>query len=124
MRILLRWLISVVALYVTVWLGQQLNIGLSLQPGQQGVLSAFVAILALTLVNAFIRPILQFFTAPLNCLTFGLLGFVINALLFWLVGALDIGLQVRDFVAALFGSVVLSIVSGILNTFIREKDDK
>lgn len=124
MGILLRWVVGVAALYVTVWLGQKLKIGLSLESGQSGIVSAFLVILALTLVNAFIRPVVAFFAAPLNCLTLGLMGFVINALMFWLVGQFDLGLKVDGLVPALFGSLVLSIVSGILNTLVVEASEE
>jgi putative membrane protein len=120
MRILLRWIVGAVALYATVKIAEALGIGLALKPGNEGIISALVAILVLTLVNALIRPIVAFFTAPLNCLTFGLFSFVVNALMFWLVGWFHIGLKVDGFVPALFGSVVLSIISGLLNAFIVE----
>jgi putative membrane protein len=124
MRVLLRWIIGAVALFVTVKIAEALGIGLALKPGNDGIIAAFVAILVLTLVNALIRPIVAFFTAPLNCLTFGLFSFVVNALMFLLVGRLDVGLKVDGFVPALFGSVVLSIISGLLNAFIVEPAER
>lgn len=123
MRVLLRWIIGAVALFLTVQAAQALKIGLALKPGTEGVVSAFVVILVLTLVNAFIRPVVRLITMPLNCLTLGLFGFVVNALMFWLVGMLDLGLVVKDFVAALFGSVVLSVISGLLNALVVERED-
>lgn len=119
MRILLRWAVGAVALFATVWLGQVLNLGLALKD----IPSAFVVVLVLTLVNAFVRPLVKLATLPLNCLTLGLFGFVVNALMFWLVGSLDLGLSVRGFVAALFGSVMLSVISGLLNTLIVDRGD-
>lgn len=124
LRLLLRWIIGAVALFITVKLGQALGLGLALKSGNDGIVAAFIVILALTLVNAFIRPLVRLATLPLNCLTLGLFGFVVNALMFWLVGYLKLGLYVRDFVSALFGSVVLSVVSGLLNAFIVERDDQ
>ena len=120
MRVLLRWAIGAGALYLTVLLGKELGLGLDMT---NDVAGAFVAVLMLTLVNAFIRPVLRLVTLPLNCLTLGLFGFVLNALMFWLVGTLGLGLVVKDFWAALFGSVVLSIISGILNTVIVERSE-
>jgi putative membrane protein len=127
MRILLRWIIGAVALFITVKAGEALHLQLAFQTkgGANTLVSAFIFILVLSLVNAFIRPIVNFFTAPLNCLTFGLFSFVVNALMFLLVGQIkEVGLTVNGFVPALFGSVVLSLVSGILNAFITEKDGK
>jgi putative membrane protein len=124
MRLLLRWVLGAVALFATVKIGQILQLGLDLKTGTEGFLSAMIVVLALTLVNALIRPIVAFFTAPLNCLTFGLFSFVINALMFWLVGALNLGLTVNGFLPALFGSIVLSVISGILNLFIPDSKER
>ena len=121
MRLLLRWIIGAVSLYLTVIAAQGLGIhGL----GLKGAITPFIAIAVLTLVNAFVRPILGFLAAPINCLTLGLFSFVLNALMFWLVGALDLGLVVKGFVPALFGSVVLSLISGVLNAFVIDTTDK
>jgi putative membrane protein len=121
MRLLLRWIIGAVSLYLTVLAAKGLGInGLALKDA----VAAFIAIAVLTLVNAFVRPILGLLAAPINCLTLGLFSFVLNALMFWLVGMLDLGLVVKGFIPALFGSVVLSLISGVLNSFIAETNDK
>jgi putative membrane protein len=128
MRVLLRWILGAVALFATVQIGHYLNLGIELKSGTEGVISAMIVVLALTLVNAVIRPIVAFFTAPLNCLTLGLFSFVVNALMFWIVASLNLGLTVapgtRGFIAALFGSIVLSIISGLLNLFIQESKER
>ena len=121
MQILLRWAVGAAALYLTVLLGQALQLDIGLK---RNVVNVFLVVLALALVNAFIRPIVKLVTLPLNCLTLGLLGFVINALMFWLVSALDIGLHVGGFLPALFGSVVMSLISGLLGTLIPEKNER
>lgn len=120
MRILLRWAVGAGALFLTVLLGQQLGLGLALRD----IGSAFVVVLALTLVNALVRPVVKLATLPLNCLTLGLFGFVVNALMFLLIGNLNLGLRVDGFVAALFGSVVMSVIAGLLNTLIPDGDEK
>ena len=125
MRLLLRWIVGAVSLYLTVLLAHTVGVpGLYLQHGASGAESAFVVILALTLVNAVLRPILKLLTLPLNCLTFGLFSFVINAFLFWLVGQLGLGFVVKGWVAPLFGSLVLSVISGILNSFVVETNER
>ena len=118
MQMLLRWAVGAAALALAVKLGKILGLGLDLRD----IPSAFIVVLALTLVNALIRPVVRFATLPLNCLTFGLFSFVVNALMFWLVGALKIGLRVDGFVPALFGSVAMSLISGVLNTLIPDGD--
>ncbi len=126
MHLLFRWVAGVIALFATIKIAEILHIGLGLKGEwtSQGIGNAFIVILALTLVNAFIRPIVQLLTLPLNCLTFGLFGLVVNALMFWLVGQLDLGLKVSGFIPALFGSIVLSFISSLLNVFVTVGDKK
>lgn len=125
-QFLLRWVVGAAAVFITVKIGEVIGIGLSMKPGSEGIGAAFIFIAILTLINAFVRPIVAFFTAPLNCLTFGLFSFIVNALMFWLASKADVGIIVKSFWAALFGSVVLSVISGVLNAFIVEssKEDR
>lgn len=111
MQLLLRWIITAAALYATVYLGQTLGLKLSVD----GAAPALLAVLVLAIVNAVLRPVAQLITLPLSCLTFGLFAFVVNALMFWLVGKLVPGFRVDGFLPALFGSVVMGLISGALN---------
>ena len=54
-------------------------------------------------------------------LTLGLFTFVINALLLLMVSGLVPGFYVYGFWAALFGSLVISLVSWLLSSFVNEK---
>jgi putative membrane protein len=80
-----------------------------------GFVGALVAALVLGIVNAVLRPLLILLTLPIEILTLGLFTFIINALLFYFVGRLGIGLIVHGFGAALIGSIALGIVSWILS---------
>ena len=124
MQILLRWAINAVALYVTVVIAQHLHIGLTVAKGMPGVQAVVIAVLALAVVNAIIRPIVQLITLPLTCLTLGLFSFVVNALMFWIVGQVVPGFTVHGFVAPLFGSIVMALISGILNTVLITDGEK
>ena len=74
------------------------------------------------LINTFIRPILRIVTLPISMMTLGLFLFVINALMLLLTSAisteLELGFQVGDFIAALLGSVVISLVGFALSLVI------
>ncbi|MEH1855115.1 MAG: phage holin family protein [Nostoc sp.] len=85
---------------------------------------ALVAAVVIGLVNAFVRPILRLLTFPITLLTFGLFTFVINALTLWLASALTpgYGFEIRGFLPALLGSIVLAIVSSVINYFLRVVD--
>lgn len=71
------------------------------------------------LINTFVRPVLRIFTLPITIMTLGIFLLVINALMLLLTGAisseLDLGFRVGDFIAALLGSIVISLVGMALS---------
>lgn len=83
-----------------------------------GFLGALIAALILGVVNAILKPILIILTLPIEILTLGLFTFVINALLFYFVGKLGVGLSVDGFGAAFIGAILLSIVSFVLSSIV------
>jgi putative membrane protein len=72
---------------------------------------AVLAALVLGLVNVLVRPLFIFLTLPLTILTLGLFLLVINALMLRLAAALVPGFEVRGFMPALWGSLLLTIFS-------------
>jgi putative membrane protein len=82
------------------------------------ILAALAAAFLLGVVNVILRPILVFLTLPLTLLTLGLFLLVINGLMLWLVAALVGGFHVNGFWGAVFGSVLISLVSWILSRFL------
>ena len=108
-------LINAAALYVAVLIVPNLDF-----TGEWWKLLLVAAIFGL--VNTFVRPILRIFTLPITILTLGLFLLVINALMLLLTGAisneLGLGLTVGDFLAALLGSIVISIVGMLLSAVI------
>ena len=78
------------------------------------------------LVNAVIKPIVQILAIPLYILTLGLIHIVINALMLWLTSWITRntthwGLDVdRFWWTAIWGAIVLSIVSWGLSLLIRD----
>jgi len=84
----------------------------------EGLGNFILAALLLGLVNAFIRPLMFFFTLPLTIVTLGLFIFVVNAAMFGLVAAMLNNFQVSGFWAALFGAVIVSITSTIASWYI------
>lgn len=80
-----------------------------------GAGSVIIAAIVLGIVNAIIRPILTVLTLPLHVLTLGLFTFVINALMLKTVALVVGGFDVVGFWPAFVGSIVLSVVSTVLN---------
>jgi putative membrane protein len=107
--LLLRWAINAVALAIVA----NLNIGVHYDTPA----ALIIATLAIGFANAYVRPILALLTMPLNCLTFGLFGYALSFLLFYIVGQIVPGFSVTV-VGAVVGSLLLGIVSGILSTLL------
>jgi len=73
------------------------------------------------LVNAILRPLLLLLSLPLVVLTLGLFTLVVNALMLLLTAALVQALSVDGFLAALLGSIVISLVSLLLSILLPER---
>ncbi len=113
---LLTWLGTAIALLITA----------HFVPGfiVKTFVTALVAAIVLGLVNAIVRPILILLTLPINLITFGLFTFAINGFTLWLASALTpgYGFEIRGFLPALLGSIVLAIVSTIISYLLRVID--
>lgn len=108
-----RWLFLTVAILVAAHLIQGFEV--------KGFWSAFLAAAILGVLNALFRPVLIILTLPINILTLGLFTFVINAILVMMVSGVVGGFEVHGFWSALLGSLVISVVSWLLNSFINEQ---
>jgi len=87
----------------------------------RGVLPALAAAFFLGLVNAVVRPIILILTLPLTIVTLGLFIPLINAFLLKLVSLMIQGFEVHGFWSAVFGALLLSLVSGLLSLFINDR---
>ncbi len=111
--LVLRWLILAAAIIIAAYLFPGIEIS--------GLGTALFAAMVLGFLNAFFRPILLLLTLPINVLTLGLFTFVINAILLQMTSGVIGGLVVSGFGSALFGSLIISIVSGLLSSFINNQ---
>lgn len=82
------------------------------------------ASLLLGIINAFIRPILLFLSFPLILVTLGLFILIINALMLKFVSEIVPCFKVPGFWSAVFGALVISIVSWLLSAFFRGSDGR
>jgi putative membrane protein len=76
-----------------------------------------VAVLLLSLCNMVLKPVLMLFSLPFIILTFGIGIWLINALLFLLVGHLVHGFHVESFWFAVWGAFVVSLTGAAANIF-------
>ena len=112
--LLIRWVLTAFALWLTA----------TLFPGLVTIRSAGAALIAalfLGLVNAIVRPVIILLTLPFTLVTLGLFLFVVNAAMFGLAALLaGRGFEVHGLWGALIGSLVVSLISLLLNTLIGE----
>ena len=117
--ILIRIGLNAVALWLTAYVLPQLSFG-----KDQGVAGILAVALIFGLVNAFVKPAVKLLALPLNLVTLGLFGFVVNAALLllvaWLAGQTGLTFTVGGFPpditltaieAAIVGGIVLSLIS-------------
>jgi putative membrane protein len=106
-----RWLITTVAVMLAA----------SIVPGIQWLTfgGLLMATLLLGLLNAFVRPIMLLLSLPLLILSLGLFVLIINALLLYGVGHILRDFHVDTFGAAFWGSLIISIVSMMLNLLVK-----
>ena len=110
LKLLIVWLINAVALVAVAYLLPGIAVS--------NFITALVAALVLGLVNAVIRPLLIVLTLPVTLLTLGLFIFVINGLMFWLVGSFIEGFVVSGLWWGIAGAVVYSILSWALSALL------
>ena len=93
-----------------------------------GSISAIMVALVLGLLNSFIKPILILLTIPITVFTFGIFLIVINVFMVELTSKIVDDFIVRDWIAALLFSVIVSLTTSFLEKFIsnntEEKTDK
>jgi len=119
MKLLIRWIITSLALLAAAWLVPGIRV-----VGSGWIVYAVMAVI-LGLVNAIVRPILKFLTCPLIILTLGLFVLVVNGITLWLASAIavrwfHVGFYVDGFWAAFLGALIVSVVTVILSALVRE----
>jgi putative membrane protein len=123
MKLLLRWFVSAISLYVAVLIVP----GISVE-GTAWIAFTVMA-LVLGLVNALVRPVLKLLSCGFIIITLGLFVFVINAASFMIASNIaqnwfGVGFYVDNFGAALLGSIIVSVVSVILSSILIEDKEK
>lgn len=123
MKLLVRWVITGLALFAAAWLVP----GITVEADGWTVYAVMAIILAL--INAVVRPFLKFLTCPLILLTLGIFVFVINGFTLWLAARIaqswfGVGYYVDGFGAAFLGGLIVSVVSVILSALVKEEEEK
>lgn len=114
MPILIKWLLSSIALLITAYIIPGVEIA--------GFWTALWLAAALGLLNILIKPILIILTLPVNILTLGLFTFIINGLIVLLASTIIKGFEVEGLLTAVFFSITLAIVNYLINSLFTSRN--
>ncbi|GJM61238.1 MULTISPECIES: phage holin family protein [Persicobacter] len=113
-RYIVNLLVTTLAVLFVVWVLDWVQI----DPGQNKYIVGLKVAFVLSILNAFIRPLMLIFTLPVNILTLGLFTFVINAVVILFADSIVSGFHVAGFWAALFFSILLSLTTTFLESIL------
>lgn len=124
MKFLIRVIVDALALAAAAWLIEDIKVTEEAREDQ--VLALVIVALIFGVINAFVKPILKLFSLPFIILTLGLFLLVINAALLlltsWIAGEIGLGFEVDGFWTAVLGSIVITIVSWVLEAVLPDGD--
>ena len=81
------------------------------------ITTAIIVAFVMSLLNTFIKPVLQFIAFPITLITLGLFSLVITLAVVYLCSYLVNGFNVEGIIAPLIFSFLLSIANGMLSSF-------
>ena len=110
-------IVHILIIALGIWAADRLVDGIHIASAGALVFAA----LALGLINAVIRPLIVLLTLPLTVLTLGLFLLVVNAAMLQLADWFVSGFSVDGFFGAVFGSIVVSVVSWAASVMVGEK---
>ena len=111
MGLIIRILISAVAVYVASLFIPGIHVS-------GGASTYLIVAIVLGFLNAFIKPILTVLTIPITIVTLGLFLLVLNVLMVYLTAYLVPHFHVNGFIAALLFSIVVSIVTSLIDAIV------
>lgn len=106
MKLILSWILNASSLLAVTYFVPSIHVA--------NFRTALIAALVIGFANLLIRPILVLLTLPITILTLGLFIFVINGLLFYAVGNLLQGFEVKTLTSAIIGALLYSLISWLL----------
>lgn len=112
MELILIWILNALSLLAVTYFVPNIHVA--------NFTTALIAALVIGLVNMLIKPILLLLTLPITILTLGLFIFVINGLLFYAVGNLLQGFEVKTLSSGILGAVLYSIISWLLTSMLTK----
>ncbi len=107
MKIIWHWLILSIAIFATTYV---LPNTITIHP----TYIVLVVGACLMFVNFVIKPVISLLTLPINILTLGVFGVILNGAFFWLLTDVVPGFHIVSFMGAVIGALIVSIMNWIL----------
>ena len=119
MNFIVRWLVTAIAVGVAVWLVP----GIGIVGGTEAWAAIAIFGFILSLINISVKSVMQVLSLPITVITLGIFYLVVNTLMLyvaaWLAnGIFQVGIDIATFGSAFVASIVISIVSGIMNALV------
>ena len=115
MRLLLRWAVLAVAVFVAA----QLVPGIDLR---EGIVSLLIVAAVLGLVNALLGTVLRILSIPFLIITLGLFSIAINMAVLWVTTLFTNRIAIEGFWSYFWAAVVISLVSLALRLVLPDGD--
>jgi len=121
MGLLIRFIVTAIAVAAAAYLVPGIDVG------DNAAKAVILTAVILGIVNAFIRPLLKLLSLPIILMTLGLFILVVNAVCFYLAAWIsrsifDVRFNFDSIWAVLFGAIIISVVSTVINWVLP--DDK
>lgn len=110
MNLILRSLVLVASVFVA----SRIIPGVEIDSNE----ALFIVAILIGVINAFVKPILVLLTLPLTIVTLGIFLLILNGLLVLGLSAIVPGFTVVGLFAAILFSIVVSVISSVLNNLI------
>lgn len=115
MRFVLRMLVSAVTIFGVAYLSDMWLLSVD------DFMAALWAALVLSLLNAFVRPVLGLLSLPITIVTLGLFALVLNALMIYLVAWIVPGVETTGFIQTMLAALLISLVSAFFASAIDKE---
>ena len=107
-----RWFVNALSLWIIDYLADAVSFAARW--------AVIFSALALTVLNATVKPILKAISLPVTILTLGLFSLLINGAVLWLAFSMNEGSAIASYGDAVWISIVLAIINSILGSIFKD----
>lgn len=123
----MQFLLRVLGVFVAVVVCVYLLPGIAVVGGDSQFVSIAIIALIISVLNCTVKPLLQLLGAPITIISLGVFYLIINAALLCLAASIgnavfDAGFYINNFADAFIGSIIISLVSALMNAITGAND--